>query len=83
MLLRWCFSRTADPCIVPQQGTHAQLQKFRNVRQLPLRPMVPQVRVRFLDANLGMQSPKSDRINLFDVADNLFLLAPANAATVT
>jgi len=26
---------------------------------------------------------QSDRINLFDLTDNLFLLAPFNAATVT
>jgi len=42
---------------VLQESTHVQAQKFRNASQLPPRPTVPQVRVRFLDANLGMRPP--------------------------
>jgi len=55
-------------CTVLQESTHVQAQKFQNASQLPLAD----------DA-----TTRSDRINLFDLTDNLFLLAPFNAATVT
>jgi len=44
-------------CTVLQESTHVQAQKFRNASQLPLARRGPQVRVRFLDANLGMRPP--------------------------
>jgi hypothetical protein len=56
-------------CTVLQESTHVQVQKFRNASQLTTRP--------------DGATTQPDRINLFDLTDNLFLLAPFNAATVT
>jgi hypothetical protein len=55
-------------CTILQESTYVQEQKFQNASQLPL-------------ADDATTQP--DRINLFDLTDNLFLLAPFNAATVT
>jgi hypothetical protein len=62
------LSCTINLRLIPQEHTQAEAQKFRKRSQLVVS---------------GSDSPKSDRINLFDVADNLFLLAAPNSATVT
>ncbi|PYX20124.1 MAG: hypothetical protein DMG82_23170 [Acidobacteria bacterium] len=69
-------------CTVLQESTHVQAQKFRNASQLPLVRRGPRFASAFWTLTWACDH-QSDRINLFDLTDNLFLLAPFNAATVT
>jgi len=63
---------TVDLGLVSQEHTQTEAQKFRKSSEL----LLP-------GRNSRSDSHRSDRINLFDVGDNLFLLAALNSATVT